>query len=157
MAARDEVVRRLREMLGEAALAPDEDYAKGVSWTVQVPAASLPEVLGVFKEAGFYLESMTGLDFQDTLEIVYHMNTYEPRSRMAVRVLCPHDGEVPSATGLYDSALWQEREVWEFFGVRFAGHPDLRPLLLPEDSTERPLRKTFGTVHAYRKREEIYG
>lgn len=157
MAARDEVVRRLQELLGEAALRPDEAYAQGVSWTVQAPAPSLPDVLRVFRDAGFYLESITGLDFKDTMEIVYHMNTYEPRSRMALRVLCPHDGEVPSATGLYDSALWQEREVWEFTGVRFSGHPDLRPLLLPEDMDERPLRKTFGTVHAYRKREEIYG
>lgn len=157
MAAKDEAVRRLKDFLGEEALTPDPDFRSGVSWTVTCPKESLISVMDVFNTCGFYLESLTGLDFQDTLELVYHMNTYEPRARMAVRVLCPHEGEVPSVTGIFASALWQEREVWEFFGVRFSGHPDLRRLLLPEDADFYPLRKDFGTVHAYRKREEVYG
>ncbi|MEJ5348087.1 MAG: NADH-quinone oxidoreductase subunit C [Desulfosoma sp.] len=157
MAAKDEAVRRLRELLGETALKEDPDFRAGISWTVSCAKESLVPVMKIFNECGFYMESLTGLDFQDTLELVYHMNTYEPRSRMAVRLLCPHDGEVPSVTGLFDSALWQEREAWEFFGVRFSGHPDLRRLLLPEDADFYPLRKNFGKVHAYRKREEVYG
>ncbi|ROQ93485.1 NADH-quinone oxidoreductase subunit C [Desulfosoma caldarium] len=157
MAAKDEAVRRLREQLGEGALREDVEFRSGVSWTISCTPESLLSVMKIFNACGFYLESLTGLDFQDTLELVYHMNTYEPRARMAVRVLCPHDGEVPSVTGIFDSALWQEREAWEFFGVSFRGHPDLRRLLLPEDADYYPLRKDFGTVHAYRKREEVYG
>lgn len=157
MAAKDEAVRRLQELVGEKALTADPDFRTGVSWTVSCSKESLLPVMKVLNECGFYLESLTGLDFQDTLELVYHVNTYEPRARMAVRVLCPHDGEVPTVTGIFDSALWQEREAWEFFGVRFRGHPDLRRLLLPEDADFYPLRKDFGTVHAYRKREEVYG
>lgn len=157
MAARDEAVRRIRELLGDGAVTADPDFRSGVSWTVACPTDSLIAVMEVFNDTGFYLESLTVLDFQDTLELVYHMNTYEPQARMAVRILCPHDGEVPSVTGVFASALWQEREAWEFFGVRFAGHPDLRRLLLPEDADFYPLRKNFGTVHAYRTREEVYG
>ena len=157
MGEREDLIRRLTDLLGEGALEEDAEYRKGVSWTVTASADSLHRVLEAFNEAGYFLESMTGLDFEDTLEVVYHLNAFEPRARVAVRVRCAHDGELPSATDIFDSALWQEREVWEFFGVRFSGHPDLRPLLLPEDADFHPLRKTFGKVHAYRKREEIYG
>lgn len=157
MGAKEDALRRIQELLGQGAVSADPDFRTGVSWTVTCPRESLVAVMGIFEECGFYLESLTGLDFQDTLELVYHMNTYEPRARTAVRVLCPHDGEVPSVTGVFASALWQEREAWEFFGVRFSGHPDLRHLLLPDDADFCPLRKDFGTVHAYRKREEVYG
>ncbi|WP_448381899.1 NADH-quinone oxidoreductase subunit C [Desulfosoma sp.] len=157
MAAKDDALRRIQELLGPGALTADPDFRAGVSYTVACPKESLVAVMEIFNACGFYLESLTGLDFQDTLEFVYHMNAYEPRARMAVRVLCPHDGEMPSVSGVFASALWQEREAWEFYGVRFSGHPDLRRLLLPDDADFYPLRKDFGTVHAYRKREEVYG
>ncbi len=49
---------------------------------------------------------------------------------------------------IFPSALWLEREVHDFFGIAFGNHPDLRPLLLPEDADYHPLRKTFGKVYA---------
>ncbi|NTW34641.1 MAG: NADH-quinone oxidoreductase subunit C, partial [Syntrophobacteraceae bacterium] len=115
------------------------------------------EILGSFKETGFYLETMAALDFQDTQELVYHLNCYEPRARMSLRILVEHGANVPTASGVFAAADWLEREVREFYGIQFEGHPDPRNLLLPEDADYHPLKKDFGKVHAYRTREEIYG
>jgi NADH-quinone oxidoreductase subunit C len=51
--------------------------------------------------------------------------------------------EMPSWVGLFAGANWHEREAWEMFGIRFAGHPDLRYLYLPTDFQGHPLRKDF--------------
>ena len=50
---------------------------------------------------------------------------------------------VPSVVGLWEGANWLEREVWDMFGIRFAGHPDLRRILLPEEFAAHPLRKDY--------------
>ena len=107
--------------------------------------------------AGFFLESITALDFEDTFELVYHFNCYEPGSRVVVRMLCGHDQVPPSICDIFRGAVWLEREVHEFFGIKFSGNADMRPLLLPEDADYHPLRKNFGKVSAYHKREVIYG
>jgi NADH-quinone oxidoreductase subunit C len=152
-----EVFGKLKPVLPEGAVTADETYRSGVALTVQTPMSSLRDVARTFLEGGFYLETLTALDFQDTLELVYHFNCYEPKSRIAVRVLCG-EGQTPdTVSDLFAGAEWLEREVHEFFGISFNGNGDMRTLQLPEDSDSHPLRKTFGTVQAYRKREEIYG
>jgi NADH-quinone oxidoreductase subunit C len=70
--------------------------------------------------------------------------------------MCGHDETPPTISTIFSSAAWLEREVHEFFGIQFIGNIDLRPLLLPEDTEINPLKKTFGIVAAYRKRDEIY-
>ncbi len=153
----NDVLQRFRGMPEGGAIVKDDAYKAGIVFSMQVPGERLREVAAILNEMECYLESMAALDFQDTFEIVYHLNCFEPRSRFALRVLCGHDEAVPTVSDIFKTAMWQEREVHEFFGIRFADNPDLRPLLLPEDTDERPLRKTFGKVNAYRRREEIYG
>jgi NADH-quinone oxidoreductase subunit C len=51
--------------------------------------------------------------------------------------------EVPTISGVFQGAAWHERETHDFFGIRFSGHPNLTPFLLPEDATFHPLRKDF--------------
>jgi NADH-quinone oxidoreductase subunit C len=157
MAKKDEIVQKLRTMLPEDATCVDEAYRAGVIVAAQVPVAKLRDAASACDEAGFFLESITALDFKDTAELVYHFNCYEPKSRLAVRVLCGHDQVPPTLSDMFPSAMWQEREVHDFFGIRFVDNPDLRPLLLPEDADYHPLKKTFGSINAYHKREEIYG
>ena len=157
MAKKDEILQKLRSMLPEDATCVDEEYRAGIGFAAKVDLAKLRDAASACKEAGFYLESITALDFKDTFELVYHFNCYEPKSRIAVRMLCGHDQVSPTLSDVFATAMWQEREVHEFFGIRFADNPDLRPLLLPEDADYHPLRKTFGMVNAYHKREEIYG
>jgi NADH-quinone oxidoreductase subunit C len=157
MTKRDDIIQKLRDVLPEGALSRDEAYRSGVALAAQVPVEKLREAAGVCEATGFYLESITGLDFLDTAELVYHLNCYEPLSRIALRVLCAYEQPPPTLSDIFPSALWLEREVHDFFGIAFGNHPDLRPLLLPEDADYHPLRKTFGKVSAYRERKEIYG
>jgi len=157
MRKNEEIAEKIRAVVSEDAICFDDAYRAGVIFSAQVPMDKLRDVMSACAEAGYFLETITGLDFEDTAELVYHLNCYEPGSRIAVRVLCDQEGTAPTVIDIYPSASWLEREVHDFYGIRFSDNPDMRPLLLPEDADYHPLRKTFGKVHAYRKREDIYG
>ena len=75
--------------------------------------------------------------------VVYELSSDERHHRLRVKVgLAEDDPHVPSVTGLFPTADWHERETYDFFGVVFDGHPDLRRILLPDDWEGWPLRKT---------------
>jgi NADH-quinone oxidoreductase subunit C len=77
-------------------------------------------------------------------EVVYHLYSVGQNHRLRVKVGVDGDEpEVPSAVPLWPIANWYEREVWDMFGIRFAGHPDLRRLLLYEEFVGHPLRKDY--------------
>ncbi len=157
MAKKDEIAQKLEQLLPKDAICKDEQYRSGVALAAQVPIDKLRDAVTLCSQAGLYLEAITGLDFTDRLEIVYHLNCYEPLSRIALRVRCNH-GEAPATiSDIYTAAMWHEREVHEFFAVPFQGNPDLRCLLLPEDADYHPHLKSFGKVHSYRKWDEVYG
>ena len=145
------------EKFPDAPLSRDETGMTGALWSIIVPISGIRDATKAFWSAGFFLESITALDFEDTFELVYHFNCYEPKSRLVVRMLCGHDQVPQSICDIFRGAGWLEREVHDFFGISFSGNTDMRPLLLPEDADYHPLRKTFGKVSAYHKREEIYG
>ena len=63
------------------------------------------------------------------------------------RTRVPRDRpQLPTISTVFPGANWHERETHDFFGIRFEGHPDLSPLLLPEDATYHPLRKDFASA-----------
>ena len=77
-------------------------------------------------------------------EVVYHLYSVAKNHRLRVKVIC--DGaspSVPSVTALWESANWMEREVWDLYGIRFDGHPDLRRILLYDEFEGHPLRKDY--------------
>jgi NADH-quinone oxidoreductase subunit C len=76
--------------------------------------------------------------------LVYLLAGTETNERITVRLfLNEPDLTVPSAVPLWEGANWMEREVYDMFGITFAGHPDLRRILLPEEFTAFPLRKDY--------------
>ena len=77
-------------------------------------------------------------------EVVYHLYSVEHNHRVRLKVRVDEDdATVPTAADLWPIANWFEREVWDMFGVRFAGHPDLRRLLMYEEFVGHPLRKDY--------------
>jgi NADH-quinone oxidoreductase subunit C len=119
---------------------------------VVVPVESLLEVLRGLKEKfGFdLLVDVTCVDYlhypgaKDRFGLVYLLANTETNQRVTVRCFV-NDPEptVPSAVGLWEGANWLEREVWDLFGISFAGHTDLRRIVLPEEFTAHPLRKDY--------------
>ncbi len=76
-------------------------------------------------------------------EIVWILYSMSANERVRVKARFAEGEEVPTATDLWAATNWMEREIFDMFGVRFAGHPDLRRILLPEDWTGYPLRKDY--------------
>jgi NADH-quinone oxidoreductase subunit C len=77
-------------------------------------------------------------------EVVYHLYSVSENHRVRIKVRVEEDDAVvPSAVPLWPIANWFEREVWDMFGIRFAGHPDLRRLLMYEEFVGHPLRKDY--------------
>jgi NADH-quinone oxidoreductase subunit C len=89
--------------------------------------------------------------FDPHTEVVYHLSSFNHRHRFVVKLILPRwkDNkpgelpEVPSVTGLWRTANWHEREVYDLSGVWFSGHPDLTRILLAEDWVGHPLRKDY--------------
>ena len=85
------------------------------------------------------------------LELVYHLSSIQKKHTLVVKVKLPRwkddqPGElpeVPSVAGIWSTADWHEREVYDLSGVRFLGHPNLRRILCPEDWVGHPLRKDY--------------
>lgn len=119
---------------------------------VVAPVESLLDVLRTLKEQfGFdLLVDVTCVDYlnyrdaKDRFGMVYLLANTQTNERITIRCFV-NDPEptVPSVAGLWEGANWLEREVWDMFGIRFDGHPDLRRILLPDEFTAHPLRKDY--------------
>ena len=95
-------------------------------------------------------------------DVVYHLTNPGTGERIALKVAVEEEGEVPTVTGVWRGANWHEREAFDMFGIRFAGHPDPRRILMPEDFDAFPLRKDFPLEgrekdHGYWRRPEDDG
>ena len=92
-----------------------------------------------------YLASVTAVDYYDYFELVYHLTSLEHNHSMVLKARCYDRGEpvVPSVVGLWQGADLQEREIYDLFGIKFDGHPNLKRLILWEGFQGHPLRKDF--------------
>jgi len=141
----------LRRLLAEKPAAVLETHAYLGDATALVDRTQLVDVLRLLRddrELDFdMLMDVTAVDHlprTPRFEVVYHLYSLSANHRLRVKVTVPEDDpRVATAVELYASANWMEREVWDLYGIRFDGHPDLRRLLLYEEFEGHPLRKDY--------------
>jgi NADH-quinone oxidoreductase subunit C len=137
------IAERVRTSFPDVVVARDEA-------SVIVGRDELLGALGAFRD-----DPELGLDFLSSVTandrpgrdprfwVVYELASTDHHHRLRVKVgVSEEDPHVPSVTGLFPTADWYERETYDFFGIVFDGHPDLRRILLPDDWEGWPLRKT---------------
>ncbi len=120
----------------------------GDEMTVRVRREAIAEVGAALKSAhGFtVLVDLCGVDFpgrEPRFEVVYHLLNPAAARRLRLKVAAGEDAPVPSVTPVWRAAEACEREVWDLFGLRFDGHPELTRILLWEGFEGHPLRKDF--------------
>ncbi len=142
-----ESVQRLKARFGDLISQPLEFRGE---ITVQISDIErIPEVCAFAKsDLGFdYLVDVTSIDnYGDDprFTLVYHLYGYTHRRSLRLKTdLSQEKGEAPTVTGVWQTANWHEREIYDMMGIRFRGHPDLRRILMWEGYPYYPLRKDF--------------
>jgi NADH-quinone oxidoreductase subunit C len=144
----DEVVQRLKEVLGDSFL--KEGEFRGQRFVI-LRKDGVREAIKLLKDLGFnHLQTLTGVDYlrianrRARFEVVYQLYSIENRLQLRLRVgLQEDDPEVDSIVDLFPCANFLEREVYDLLGIRFKGHPNLKRILLPENWVGHPLRKDY--------------
>jgi NADH-quinone oxidoreductase subunit C len=147
------ILARLRERFGARVL--DTHSAHG-DHTGVVEREAIVDVLGWCRDDPALrfdmLIDVTAVDYSrfpgredgPRFEVVYHLYSVPHNHRLRLKVVVEEsDPVVPTAARLWPIADWLEREVWDMFGIRFAGHPNLKRLLLYEEFVGHPLRKDY--------------
>ena len=136
-------------------------FERDLAWGY-VKRESVVEVLTCLKnDCGFnVLMDLSCVDYlnweekSDRFEIIYNVYSTERNERVILRAPVPErDPRLPSASGIWPAVNWYEREVWDMFGARFDGHPNLKRILMYESFKGHPLRKDYP----YNKRQPLIG
>jgi NADH-quinone oxidoreductase subunit C len=146
------LMSKIKEALGPLDLekVAEGDYSKtGCHLEVAATPEQMPEVARALLATGCFLESLTAVDAsRESFTLVYHFANFWELCRTVVHASLAKGQEAPTISHVYPGADWYEREVFDLFGLKFAGHPNLKRLLLPEDADFHPLLKDFGEPEA---------
>ena len=131
----------------------ENKFAEGIVEVCQnsliINSESLLTIASFLKDTpGFdfdYLNYITGADYQEYFELVYHLVSLEHNHSLIIKVRCYQRNEpsVPSLVSLWRGADFQEREVFDLLGIRFNGHPNMKRIFLWDGFIGHPLRKDF--------------
>jgi NADH-quinone oxidoreductase subunit C len=112
--------------------------------------AAIPVIEYLKLEAGFdYLVDITAVDYPNRAErfdLIYVLYSFARNERMRVKAMIADGAQPQTAVNVHTGANWLEREVFDMFGIQFAGHPDMRRILLPEEWEGFPLRKENSII-----------
>ncbi len=138
-----EIPQILKESFGDQIL--ECSTYLGQNFLATRPDAAIPVVEFLKLELDFdYLVDVTAVDYPkrpERFDLVYVLYSFARNERVRVKTQIAETYKPRTATGVHLAANWLEREVYDMFGIEFAGHPDLRRILLPEDWEGYPLRK----------------
>ena len=147
VSAQTTMIEHLRKLLDadlqDAAVVQDQIV-------LRIPASSIQQVLAALRDDKYtafnQLSDLTAVDYPERperFELVYQLLSMRNNMRLRLMASVGEGQAGPSATTVYSAANWAEREVWDMFGIFFAGHPDLRRLLTDYGFEGHPLRKDF--------------
>src|SRR2546426_5271417 len=116
-----------------------------------VDRSLIPEILQVLRdqEQFDYCVDITAVHYpsrEKPFDVVWILYSFARNERIRVKTLIADGEALPSSVSIWATANWIEREVYDMFGIRFEGHPDLKRILLPEGWKGHPLRKEYGII-----------
>ena len=144
----NDLVKRYKEKFGPAILEAWVDRKQ----SILVVARELLAEICIFSrddEKFDWLSDLTAVDWpkrEKRFDVVLNMYSFERNERLRLKVHAAAEERVPSVQGIWATANWMEREVYDMFGVVFEGHPDLKRILLPDEWQGYPLRKDYDIL-----------
>ena len=143
-----DLARELKEVFGDQIL--ELSTGLGQDFLVARPESAIAILEHLKLEDEYdYLVDLTAVDWPDKperFELVYILYSFSRNHRLRVKTRIPEGSHPPTASGVHLTADWMEREVFDMFGIEFAGHPNMKRLLLPEEWQGYPLRKDYGIL-----------
>jgi NADH-quinone oxidoreductase subunit C len=143
-----DLARDIKERFGERVT--ETSTYLGQSFVVCKPEAAIPLLEYLKLEADFdYLVDLTAVDWPkrpERFDVVYILYSFARNERVRVKTYIADGYQPETAIGVHLAANWMEREVFDMFGIEFAGHPDMRRILMPEEWQGYPLRKDYGII-----------
>lgn len=116
-----------------------------------VESSILHELLQVLRdqESFDYCVDVTALHYpqrEKQFDVIWILYSFAHNERIRVKTMIADGEPLPSSTAIWATANWLEREVYDMFGIKFDGHPDLKRILLPDGWKGHPLRKDYGII-----------
>jgi NADH-quinone oxidoreductase subunit C len=144
----NELVGRLRAKFGAGLVEAIEDRKQAI---LTVECARLAEISQYLRDEEKFdlLSDLTAVDWpkrEKRFDVVLNLYSFAKNERLRVKARAGDGKEVPSVAGVWPTANWLEREVFDMFGVVFAGHPNLTRILLPDEWQGYPLRKDYDII-----------
>lgn len=135
--------------------------------TLEIKKSDIKKVIHHLKESSLnfhFLTDITGIHYPETKEkelgVIYHLNNMVENFRIRLKTFMPREeAEVDTITDLYSGANWMERETYDFFGIKFKGHPDLRTILNDPELGYHPMLKEYRLEDGTRtdKDDKMFG
>ncbi len=112
---------------------------------ITIDSKDITEVCQTLFDMGFdHLSNVSGVEYEDRFESVYHVWSYSNNNLITVKAVLPKERpKIDSVTSIWKSADWHEREAYDLMGIKYKGHPNLTRILNPDDFEGHPLRKSF--------------
>ncbi|MGH1520057.1 NADH-quinone oxidoreductase subunit C [Chryseobacterium sp. JK1] len=158
------VLEAITREFPESVISSSEPYGM---LTVEVKKDDIKKIIHYLKDSSLefnFLTDVCGIHYPEFPEkeigVVYHLHNMMANFRLRLKIFMSRENiEVDSLTDLYAGANWMERETYDFYGIKFKGHPDLRPILNMEDLGYHPMLKEYRLEDGTRtdKNDNMFG